>query len=301
MAKYNLSIRYAGDEVEQGRISIDQLAPSLLALSRTFKEIQSALNPAEQPISLDITASEKGSFIVDLILASGPDILKQAVDFLTSKQSQSIEALGFYISAFAGVVQLTISGYKKVISSKKDIPEEGSVKINFSDGTNIVIPKESFDLYKNVEVRKSIHDTLEPLDSGVEKIEVYTQNRNDINLQVDRSEYPAFEVPKVKDKELDSTVSEVYLQIVNVAFEHGKWKFYNGTNYFFAKIEDTDFITSVGRNEYQFGSTDSLKVKLRTEQFMTEGGLKSEFFIEKVLEHIPGAKQIELDFDDLDE
>lgn len=300
MAKYNLSIRYAGDEVEQGRISIDQLAPSLLALSKTFKDIQKILNPAEQPISLDITATQKGSFVVDLILASGPDLLKQAFDILTSKQSQSLEALGFYVTTFAGSINLIIKSYHKKIKSK-ETENDGQVKINFFDGTNIVIPESVFALYTNVEVRQSIHDTLQPLDSGVEKIELYTQDKQQPHIQISSSDYKAFSVPKVKDKELEPVVSEVYLQIVNVAFEHGKWKFYNGTNSFFAKIEDKDFINSVERNEYQFGSTDSLKVRLRTEQFMTESGLKSEFFIEKVLEHIPGAKQIELDFDDLDE
>lgn len=299
MAKYNLSIRYAGDEVEQGRISIDQLAPSLLALSKTFKDIQRTLNPAEQPISLDITATQKGSFVVDLILASGPDLLKQAFDILTSKQSQSLEALGFYVTSFAGVINFIIKSYHKKIKSK-ETKDEGQIKINFSDGTSIVISQPVFELYMNVEVRQAIHDTLEPLDSGVEKIELYAQDEKP-RIQISESDYKAFSVPKVKDKELEPVVSEVYLQIVNVAFEHGKWKFYNGTNSFFAKIEDKDFISSVERNEYQFGSTDSLKVRLRTEQFMTEGGLKSEFFIEKVLEHIPGAKQIELDFDDLDE
>ncbi|WP_273715135.1 hypothetical protein [Leuconostoc mesenteroides] len=88
------------------------------------------------------------------------------------------------------------------------------------------------------------------------------------------------------------------MQIINVAFEHGKWKFSDGTNQFFANIEDADFIKTVMENKTQFGSTDVLKVKLRTNRRFTREGLKSDFIIEKVLEHIKGSQQIELDFAD---
>ena len=84
--------------------------------------------------------------------------------------------------------------------------------------------------------------------------------------------------------------------MLNVAFEHGKWKFSDGSNQFFATIEDADFMESVSKGNQQFSTNDRLKVRMRTVQKVTINGLKSEIFIEKILEHIPGAIQLELDF-----
>ncbi|HFK6718069.1 TPA: hypothetical protein ACGY1E_002343, partial [Listeria monocytogenes] len=112
-----------------------------------------------------------------------------------------------------------------------------------------------------------------------------------------KEDYSLFEVPQTKNKELEPTISEVYLQIINVAFEHGKWKFSDGTNQFFASIEDEEFIAAVEKNQQQFGSTDTLRVILQNNQQLTSNGLKSEFVVTKVLEHLKGAQQIALDLE----
>ena len=63
-----------------------------------------------------------------------------------------------------------------------------------------------------------------------------------------------------------------------------------------------DFLKAVEKNEQQFGSTDTLKVKLKTEQYLDKNGkLKSDYTVTKVLDHIKDSEEIELDlFDDND-
>ena len=75
-----------------------------------------------------------------------------------------------------------------------------------------------------------------------------------------------------------------------------------GDSTFFADITDEDFLKAVEKNEQQFGSTDTLKVKLKTEQYLDKNGkLKSDYTVTKVLDHIKGSEEIELDlFDDKD-
>jgi len=102
--------------------------------------------------------------------------------------------------------------------------------------------------------------------------------------------------------ELGITTNTTYPQIINVAFEHGKWKFSNGDTQFFADIDDEEFIKSVQKNFQQFGSTDLLKVELQTQQYISqEGNLKSKYTVKKVLEHKKGAQQISLKFTDENE
>lgn len=103
----------------------------------------------------------------------------------------------------------------------------------------------------------------------------------------------------MQEKQLNSEISEVYLQIINVAFEHGKWKFSNGSSQY---IVDEDFLQAVKKNEQRFGSTDTLKVKLQTVQSLdTNGKLKSAYTVLKVLDYIKDSEQIELDLFDHDD
>jgi hypothetical protein len=47
-------------------------------------------------------------------------------------------------------------------------------------------------------------------------------------------------------------------------------------------------------NEESFQAGDLLRVRLKQTQFMTQAGLKSEWEVVEVIEHIRGARQIPL-------
>ena len=211
MAKYNLSVHYDGAGLQENRIPVADLAPSLIALSDTFQQIQKLVNPNEQTLSLDIVASEKGSFIIDLVLASGSDLISKAIDLLNNNNSVAIANLAAY----------------------------GDI------------------LFRLIE-------------------------------------YSCFDIPEL-DQELGTVETTKYLQIENIAFEHGKWKFSDGSNHFFANIEDKNFLSEVKKNQQLFGSTDTLKVNLRTKQYIYKSGnLKTENTIVKVLEYNIGGQQLKL-------
>lgn len=295
MAKYEFSIRYSGEAVEDGRIPIKELAPSLLALSDAFHEVQSISNPSDSELSLDIKATEKGSFKVMLLLTNGNDLLRQAIDLLNGNETTAIANLVMYVGILSASITFIKKMHNRKIKKEKAL-KNNYVEITFDDNTKLVIPKDSVEACKNVTFRKSVKEIARPLNSdGIDKIELSRETSVEFSITKDEKDY--FEVPETKPKELDSSESEIYLQIINVAFEHGKWKFSNGTNQFFATILDEDFIKSVEKNQQQFGSTDTLKVLLRNTQTITNKGLQSEFFVIKVLEHIKGSQQIELDLE----
>src|SRR5699024_4975940 len=293
MAKYDFSVHYYGNALEDNRIPVKELAPSLLALSEAFQEIQKITHPYEEPLSLDIKATEKGSFIVDLILANGRDLVTQLIDFLNGDESNALSNLTTYVSIFVGAIGFvkTLHHHQKIVKNEKT--EEGKVKVTFQDQTSIEIPKESLDAAKNIEFRKNLKEIIKPLCSdGIDGIDFY--HKKEETIKIEKKDSGAFEVPEIEAKELETTESEVYLQIINVAFEHGKWRFSNGSNTFYASIEDENFIDAVKKNEQQFGSTDTLKVRLRTSQSLDKDGkLKSDFTILKVLDHVKGPKQLE--------
>lgn len=297
IARYNFSVHYDGSGLQDNRISVSDLAPSLIALSNSFQEIQHLINPDEPTLSLDIVANEKGSFIVDLILANGQDLIYKAMDFLSSNDSNAVINLITYSDIFINVIK-TIKRLANHKIKRKDKPKDGSVRLTLDDNTTLKIPENVLNAYQNISIRQEIKESVKPLEKdGIEQIDFYHSKKKKIT--VNKSDYPSFEVPPAKPKELDTVETTVFLQIVNVAFEHGKWKFSDGSNQFFADIEDEEFLESVKKNQQQFGSTDTLKVILRTKQFIdTEGNLKNEKTVVKVLEHKKGAQQLELDLEE---
>lgn len=297
MATCNLSIRYAGDAITDGRIPIRDLAPSLLALSESFQQIQQVIDPDSDPISLDIKATSKGSFIVDLVLANGKDIISHVVSLLNSNPTNAVLNLSGIVTTFYGVIKLIKKLYNKKIK-KQETLANGDIKLTLDKNESIIINKVILDSYQNVNIRTSVHSVVKPLEKdGINSVEINSDKN--LNVSVEKNEYKKFEVPQAKDKELDDKVSTEYLQIENIAFEHdNKWKFSEDTNKFWASIKDKDFIDRVEKNQTQFGSTDILKVRLRKKTYSTNAGLKNEYIIEKVLEHQKGAQQIELDFED---
>lgn len=295
MATLDMSVRYFGNAVDTGRMPVKDLAPALLALSEAFHEIQKLENPTEKPLSLDIQATKKGSFIVDLILTNGDDLLSKAIDLLNSDNSTAAINLATYITTFYGMVNLSKAAIGKKFK-KQEKADEHNVKLTFDDGTCITIPAKSLEAYKDVEIRRTVKEVVKPVSDGdAAGIEFISEKMSKVSISSEQAR--RFEVPSVQDEELPATESKVALQIISVGFDNIKWRFSDGTNQFFASIDDKQFMDDVHNNKYQFGSTDILTVQLRQNQTMTENGLKSEYTIVKVLDLKHGARQIELDFE----
>lgn len=290
MVSTDLKVHYQGDALKNNQMSVEDLAPSLLALATIFKQIQQIYNPDEKPLSLDIKATEKGSFIVDLILSTPHEI----ISMLSGEAATAGANLLAYLTAFGSLILLIKKATKSKIKSNK-VLKSGDIRLTFEDGTELTIPNETLKAYENVEVRRSMDKVVEPIrKQGIESVEFIAAKSE--TYQISKKDAIDFIPPEIPDKELEPIVSEEYLQLITVSFQKGgKWKFSDGTNQFYAGIEDEDFVHAVMSNQDQFGSTDTLKVRMRKAQTMTEKGLKSDVVIEKVLKHIPGSKQLQLD------
>ncbi|WP_125711122.1 hypothetical protein [Companilactobacillus zhongbaensis] len=295
MDTYDIKIKYSGKSLDNNTIPVRDLGPSLLALSELFTNIQDMSNNLDEKISLNVKATSKGSFIIDMALAT--DFFHKAVSLLNSDRSNAILALTTYGTTFIGLIKfIQFVGKRKL--KKQEKVERDTIKITLDDESTIIIPTKSLEAYQNVTVRKNARDMIAPLkEDGIDSMEIYHEKSQTITIT--KNDYDKFEVPEVKESNLDTTVNEVYLQIINVAFEHGKWKFSSGSNTFFANITDEQFLKTVEKNLDQFGSTDLLKVKLQTRQYLDKDQIiKSEYTVQKVLDHHKGSQQIKLDFTD---
>ena len=134
MAQYEMSIRYAGESLENGRMPIKDLAPALLAISGALQEIQRIKEPGQPTISVDVKATKKGSFVIDLILANGSDVFTKALDLFTCKESEAFLNLVGYSSLLIGLMKII-----KYKAKKEEKLDNGNTKITFEDGKSITL------------------------------------------------------------------------------------------------------------------------------------------------------------------
>jgi len=293
LKNYDFSVRYFGGELNNNSIHISDLAHSLSALSETLLDIQKLKDPLEKPISPDFKTTTKGSFDVDMAVTT------DTFNVLSGNNSTAVLNLSAYVGIFLEVVHFIKAKKDKGLKKQESIGEN-KTRVTFEDGTSVEISNDSLNAYKNIEIRKSTKNVVDPLDKdGIDGIDFYHDKQEKITIN--KSDYEFFDAPNPEKEDLDVTTSVTYLQIINVAFEHGKWKFSNGDTQFFADIDDEEFIKSVQKSFQQFGSTDLLKVELQTQQYISkEGNLKSKYTVNKVLEHKKGSQQINLEFTDED-
>ena len=71
MSRAAFSIAYEGEALEEGRMSVRDLAPSLLSIADLFEATCEVLNGKSAPVDVHVVATSEGSFEVDLNVVTG--------------------------------------------------------------------------------------------------------------------------------------------------------------------------------------------------------------------------------------
>lgn len=195
--------------------------------------------------------------------------------------------LGMFKGPRSGLIQL----YQKLKGKPPVRVEEETegVRVYYSETEFELVDKRVLRLYRNKSIASDLTKMLEPLSKdGIDSLYVVRDaNDKDVELLIDKNEVDFFKYQEV-DEDLNSDISETYVQIESVSFkENNKWKFSNGKFFFNASISDEDFISSVDAGKFRFGKGDILKVRLKVLQSIVHNKLKSEYEIIKVIEHKP--------------
>jgi hypothetical protein len=287
-----MTLQFEGEAVDAGTMDVRQLAPALIAAADAMREAHLILRVPGPSPQVEVRATRPGSFIVDLLVAE-PSIFQRAVDLLTSGPATATANLTALVTPVVGSFGLVKRLRNRKIRSAEQITP-GLIRLVLDDGTTIETPPQSFQLVLDAAYRKSLHDLVEPLrgNRGITSVVASAEGQSET---VTRTDLPAFEVPPTPDEELVDSETEVVLRPVNVAFSEGnKWRFHDGENTFYASIEDPEFLQAVELGTERFAKNDMLRVLLRTRQYKVDSGLRSERTVIRVLEHLPGARQLDL-------
>ncbi|WP_375288368.1 hypothetical protein [Sphingomonas sp.] len=298
MTHARFSVVYDGPALADHTIDVRELAPALLAIGELFDTANNALNGDRTNIRVNVRAHEPGCFSIDLDVVQS--LVKQGLAFLTGDEvTAALNLKELLVGAVGTGVGLV--GLIKWLRGRK--PErierlaDDMMRVTI-DGSSIDVPLKLLRLYQDLAVRTAVEKVVEhPLQAeGVESISFV--ERGVQTEKVEKAEAPLFRAPQLDDKIIIDDVRRAAFSIVSLAFkEDNKWRLHDGQNQISAIITDEDFLRRVDRNLVSFSKGDVLVCEVRFLQKQTARGLVTENIVERVVEHRPAPRQLELRID----
>lgn len=289
-----IKVAFQGALLENNLMDVRDLAPALLALGQLFDEANRVLNGNKTQIKLQVKAHETGSF--QILFNLSQSFASQISQFLTSDFVIAALNLKELIigSSTAGVSLFWL--IKKLKGSKPDKLidlGEGLIRIQFENNT-FDVPVNLLRLYQDLAIRKATEEVLRPLQR--EGIESFIIKEDDKVIQeVTKTQLPFFNVPILEDEKIISNESEAAYSIVSLTFkEDNKWRLFDGNSTINVNIQDEEFRKKVDQNLIYFSKGDILKCRVKTTQWRTTAGLRTEYEVLEVKEHLSGMRQLSL-------
>ncbi|NLW92895.1 MAG: hypothetical protein GXY34_15000 [Syntrophomonadaceae bacterium] len=294
-------IAYTGPGVD-GRMDIRDLAPALLAFGDLVESANLVIGDPKTTIKVIVQSNfEKGSFQVKLEIIH---TLIETIKYLWEiGKDQTLPDLILTSLGLAGGASGLLQLLKSIKGRKitdVTILENGNTRLMLQ-GKNgefeqIEVSDNVMKLYRNREVREQVPSILKPLEKAdIDGFEVRQKTQTIERISKDERTY--YDPPEIIDETRDPVVSnrQALVDIIEVPFQPNlKWKVSEGDNKFWASMEDQCFLERMEGREVAFSKGDILQVELETKQVITSSGVKSDYKIVKVVEHIQPPPEISL-------
>jgi hypothetical protein len=291
MSEDHFRLIYEGTAVDDGEMEVSQLAPSLLALGKLLEAVDAAVFGDAGRVRVKVRADvRRGSFDVGIAL----DFVHAVKAWLLSPDAAAISSLVTItgitgLGGAVGLLQLVrwLGGRK--IKAKVTI-EDGNVRIETIDGDFLVVAPPVARIVDDQNIRQHLERFTEPLrQEGVSEIRFSTEQGTGEIIRSTEAE--AFAATAGADPTSQARFEATY-QIKRLYFERGKkWRLSNGAQTILAEITDERFWDRVEAAQVAFSADDYLVCAVRMDQWLGQNGLRTEYIVEHVLEHIPAARQ----------
>lgn len=298
MSHARFSVRYDGPALADHMMDVRDLAPTLLAVGELFDAANAALNGDLTAIRVNVRAHEPGCFTIDLDVVQS--WLRQGVALLSGENvTAAVNLKELLLIPSVGLIWLL----RRTRGRKPDRVERLSsdtVRLTFGTET-FDVPLKLLRLYQDIAVRGAVERVVQqPLSrEGYQSVEFAEQGT--LLVRVEKEEAFAFIAPHLEDTLIVDDVRRAAFSIISLAFkEDNKWRLHDGQNPISATIADTDFLRRVDENLISFAKGDILVCEVRTKQSQTAKGLHTEHVVERVIEHRPAPRQLQLDIESFD-
>jgi hypothetical protein len=288
-------IEYDGEALRSHIMDVRDLAPALLAFGKLFDESNRVLNGNKTTVKLQVKATSPASF--DIVFQLDQSFIEQVTGLLTGDMVTSalnlLTIMGFATGAstysFLWLIRKLQGKRPTSIKDRKD----GTVEIKY-DSETFIVPIELLRLYQDIAVRKAAQEILEPLkNEGIDTFKVINNNVT-VNV-INKIDVVYYQLPEVHDEVILESDKKAAYSIVSLAFkEDNKWRLYDGNSTISVTMTDDDFLYQVDNNLVSFAKGDILICEVKTIQYRTEAGLRTEHEVLKVVEHKQAARQLKL-------
>ncbi|MGI6657489.1 MAG: hypothetical protein ACOX5Z_11870 [Desulfobulbus sp.] len=299
MSHANFHIVYDGPALAGNEMDVRELAPALLALGEVLEQANATINQDKAKIALRVKASFRtGCFGIDFSVVQS--LVDQVVNMFNAKP---VESAGSLLSLLGFTVPGSAYGLVKLVKWLQNRPikevillDDGRAKVVI-DGDCFETEQRTIELLRNYMLRRALEQAIaKPLElPGIDTVALTDDERETNFVVIEKHERDYFAAPQEDEEQLVDDVSEAALKLVSVSFKgDNKWRFSTGEAPFYSTISDTEFLNRVNLGMESFRAGDILIVKLRKKQYRFGESIRSEYDVEKVVEHITGPNQLKL-------
>lgn len=281
VAESRFEVAYDGPALAEGRMDVQDVGPALLALADLFKEANDLVNPGDSRVSLEIQATRDGSFDIGLILV----FLNTGTSIFTSDQVAAMANLKELLLGHEGLFSVV----RRLRGRRVRSIERATAGIVYvaDDGENLTVNPATHNLMQKVQIRRRTREFLEPLERpGIEKVTL-RETETDYTIEIGTNQQPPSDVLPATQQPLQAFDTEMALEVTSPSFKEGnKWRLSDGTRSITASIEDQGFLDRVARREERFAMGDILMCDMHVEQFAGPTGLRTDYSVRHVRDHI---------------
>ena len=285
MSHTDIALTYEGPAVESGVMDVRDLAPALLAFGNLVEATNRVVNGENATAKVQVRTVGAGSFAIGLDVSVA--FIQSVRDFLVGPEATAAANIVGILTGGAfiggGVIELVkkLRGRSPNAIRRK---EAGRVEVEI-DGELIEVDEIVARVSVDVGVRLALERVVaEPLSrDGVDAVSIGPRDNPE---RIEKAEGYSFRAPPDRESGHYEYRYRAPFSIVSLSFKQGnKWRLNDGKTTLNVTVVDNEYLQRVEHNEIAFSKGDILICDIRVETREGQGGLKAEFFIERVIEH----------------
>lgn len=286
VAEERFVVRYGGEGIDDARIDARELGMSLVGLADLLKAVQRTQPDLKKsaPVSLDIHATEEGSFVIDLILVGVGSIWEFTKNVLLADDTQAALNLADLLVISFGTMGWIAKNGKPKIERHEQIDAD-TVRIWTPDGTVLEIPANVFLAIRDRAVVEAAEKAVQPLElDGVDSMSFRRVDKPEPELIVRESDLANFAIPDPEaEPPEDAETETITVSFLGISFDQGgRYRIDDGAREYNADLRDAGFLQAVFAGKVTFTANDSVKITVRHEQYRTRKQTRTRHIIERV-------------------